>query len=76
MNADRRKRIAELRGQLESIVSQIETLGEEERGAYDGLPEGLQSAPNGEKMEAAATALETAAEQVQEAIDSLNEAAE
>lgn len=42
---------------------------------YDSMPEGLQNAPNGEKMQDAITAMEIVIESLEEAQNALDEAA-
>lgn len=85
MNAEGRKKIAELKARLEDLSSQvaatgeeIRTLAEEEREKYDNLSEGLQQAEMGQNIEAAADSLDQAASECEDgniggAIDSLDE---
>lgn len=58
MNNDRRKRIKELVGEIDSIFGQLEALNEslceiqqEEQDAFDNLPEGLQETERGETIQ-------------------------
>lgn len=67
MNNARRKslsalarRIQELQGQIESIVSELETLRDEEQDAHDNLPESLQEGEKGQAMQEAIERMEDA----------------
>jgi chromosome segregation ATPase len=58
MNNDRRKRIKELVGELDSIFGQLtdfndnlSEIQQEEQDAYDNLPEGLQETERGETIQ-------------------------
>lgn len=76
MNAERRKKISVLVGQLSEIKDAIETLKDEEQEYYDNMPESFQ---NGDKGEAATTAidqLEQADTSLQEVVDALEEASQ
>lgn len=72
MNNERRKRIASALEQIEEVKSEIEQLAEEERGAYENMPESLQESERGNAMEEAADNLDNAASSLEEAIDYLN----
>lgn len=76
MNADRRARILKLAAQLSDIKSQIETLAEEEREAFENLPENLQASDKGQASETAATWLEDAASALDDTDSSLAAATE
>ena len=76
MNMDRRSKIADLKNELEAIRDQIESLQGDEQAAYDNLPESLQGADKGQAMEAAAEALQSAFDSVDEAVGYLDAAAE
>ncbi|KQW19737.1 MULTISPECIES: hypothetical protein [Pseudomonas] len=87
MNNKRRKRIAEICAQIETLKAQlenanslkdeIEVLQGEEQESFDNLPESLQQGDKGQAMEQAVEALEEAAEQLENglsaAIDALDE---
>jgi len=60
MNNNRRKELDKLIYKIEEIIQDVAMYEEEEQDAFDNLPEGLQTADKGYKME--------------EAIDQLNEA--
>ena len=90
MNNTRRKAIDALRGKIEEIKSQIETMGEdcstikgEEEDYYDAMPESLQGSDKGQaaenakdKLEEACTAITEAVEQLEAAVSALEEAKE
>lgn len=72
MNNERRKRIASALEQIEEVKSEIEQLAEEEREAYENMPGSLQESERGNAMEEAADNLDNAASSLEEAIDYLN----
>lgn len=74
MNAQRRKRIAELRSKLEDVQAEVEGLAEEEREYYDNMPESFQSGEKGDVADRAASNLEEAVQYIQSALDELSEA--
>lgn len=73
MNADRRKRVAKVREELEALAGQIGEIEEEEQTAFDNLPEGLQDTERAGKMENAIDQLGDATGRVQEAMEILEE---
>ena len=75
MNKDRRNKIDLLRSRLEEIMEQINELAEEERDAFDNLPESIQESERGENMENAFDNLDSAVASIEEAVDYLTEAA-
>ena len=86
MNNARRKRIADIIKQLdalkdqvaelEELKSEIEELQTDEQVGFDNLPEGLQQADKGQRMEQAAESLGEAATQMDDLISSATEAIE
>jgi len=76
MNKDRRAQLSKLVSPLEDIKSQLETLLEEEQGAFDNTPDGLQEGEKGEKAQNAISAIESAVQSVEEAVNSINESIE
>lgn len=75
MNNARRKALNSIIERLENLQTDLQGILEEEQGAYDALPEGLQASERGEAMETAIDNLEEAvsmfddlAELIQEAI--------
>lgn len=69
MNKQRRARLAEAHSLLGRAVSIVERAKDEEQDSFDNLPENLQSSERGELMEEAIDELQTA-------IDSINDAME
>lgn len=49
MNKKRREEISEIIEQLEGLMSEVESLKDEESGAYENLPEGIQLSENWRK---------------------------
>jgi hypothetical protein len=74
MNMQRRKRIEKAGRLLEELLEEITALQEEEQDAYDNMPESLQNSERGEAMYEAAEALESAVASLEEANDYLAEA--
>lgn len=76
MNAQRRKEIAKAIALIEDAIAILDSVAEEEREAYDNLPESLQYSERGERMEECAEAIERASCELTDQIDSLNDAIE
>ena len=76
MNGNRRKRIAIIVNGLNVLLDDIQSLLEEEQNAFDALPESLQEAERGEAMQEAIDNLDAASSSVEEAVESLESAAE
>lgn len=66
MNKVRRKQLADAMELIEQVQAIITEVAEEEREAFENLPEGLQASERGEKMEETADFLE----EIVEALDS------
>ena len=73
MNNQRRKEIQAVLDELAALRSRVEDLQSEEQDYFDNMPENLQQSERGEKAEQAASRLEDAFDEIEEA---LNEAAE
>lgn len=71
MNAKRRKEIEKLSAQIEEIKMAIDSLHDDEQEAYDNLPDSLQEAERGQKMESAIEALDYASDDLQECLNHL-----
>lgn len=69
MNKQRRARLSEAHSLLGRAASIVERAKDEEQDSFDNLPENLQSSERGEIMEEAIDELQTA-------IDSINDAME
>lgn len=76
MNADGRKELDKIIGELEDIKSRVETLQEAEQEKFDNLSEGLQQAESGQKLETAASALSDVISDLENAIGNIETAKE
>lgn len=76
MNKARREKIANVVKMLEEAHSITEEIAGEERDAFDNLSEGLQQSDKGQTMDQTATELEEAAQNISDALDALNNAAD
>jgi uncharacterized coiled-coil DUF342 family protein len=76
MNNARRDQIAKIKETLEDLRGKIEDLQSEEQEAFDNMPESLQQGDRGQASEAAAEALQSALDSVDEAVGYLETASE
>ena len=76
MNRNRRKEIKSAIEQLQKLCSTIENLRDEEQDYFDTMPENFQYGERGEAAEEAITNLEDALSIIEDAIGSLELAAE
>lgn len=76
MNNARRDQIAKIKETLEDLRGKIEDLQSEEQEAFDNMPESLQQGERGQASEAAAEALQSAFDSVDEAVAYLETASE
>jgi predicted RNase H-like nuclease (RuvC/YqgF family) len=76
VNKSRRDQIAKIKEALEELRGKIEDLQSEEQDAFDAMPESLQQSDRGQASEAAAEALQSAYDSADEAINYLEAAAE
>lgn len=76
MNAQRRKEIAKAIALIEEAIAILDYAAEEEREAYDNLPESLQSSERGERIEECADAIENVSCELTDQIDYLNQTIE
>jgi len=74
MNKQRRKAIQQALDQLADIRSSVEEINTEEQDAFDNLPESFQDSERGETLQEAIDLLETAAGDIDEVIDALEQA--
>lgn len=72
MNAQRRKEIAKAIALIEDAIAILDYVAEEEREAYDNLPESLQLSERGERIEECADAIENVSRELTDQIDYLN----
>ena len=73
MNKERRQKIGKIIERLEDIAAELEAIAEEERDAFDNLPESIQYSERGEAMEAAADDLEDVSGEVSDLASRLEE---
>ena len=73
MNDQRRKVITEQIKSIETALSTLSEVLQEEQSAYDALPEGLQTAPQGEMMQQAIEQLESANSSIEDALGNLGD---
>lgn len=76
MNMDRRKQLDAISQILADAREQIEALRDEEQDYYDNMPEGIQSGEKGDTAEAAVSAMDDAISSIEEAEQSLTDAAQ
>ena len=65
MNAIRRKTLERIEGLLSEARGLLEEVAQEERDAYENLPEGIQYSERGERMDEIASALEEAVNDIE-----------
>lgn len=75
MNKIRRKNLEDLQSRLCELREAIESVMDDEREAYDNLPESLQMSERGEAMSDAIDTMQAAIDCLEEAESSLEEAA-
>lgn len=73
MNKQRRKNIEKATALLEQAREIIDTAQEGEQEAYDNLPESIQDAERGEAMYENIDTLQTASDNIGDALDTLEE---
>ena len=71
MNKQRRQTINRLAGELQVIAEELDRLSEQEREAYDALPENLQQSERGELMDEYATTLYDAKDSLDDIVSNL-----
>lgn len=74
MNATRRKQIEEISSKLDGLKSEIEDLQSEELDTYENMPESLKQGERGQASEMAADQLQQAVDSIDGALSSLEEA--
>ena len=74
MNNTRRKQIEEIESKITELLVQIDEVLEAENAAYDNLPESLQAGPQGDAMQEAVDALQTAHDDLENITTTLEEA--
>lgn len=76
MNADRRKKLDEIRSKLEDAKWELESVASDERDAFDNMPESLQQGERGQAVEQAADTLDEAASDIDDILSKIEEAKE
>lgn len=76
MNRIRRKALQEISDRIEAIMSDLETLKEEEEEYRDNMPEGFYGSDRYEKAEDACDSMQFAFDSLEEAVSSIAEAIE
>ena len=74
MNATRRKLIEKAIGTLQELASEIESAGNDEREQFDNMGERAQEGERGQKIDQAASDLESAYSNLESAISDLENA--
>lgn len=73
MNRQRRKRIADVQSTLIAMQAEVDCIRDEEQEALDNLPESLQEAEKGERMQECIDLLEEVSDSIGDAVDNLDE---
>jgi len=76
MNNQRRKQLAEVIRSIEDARNLLETIKDEEQEAYDNMPESLQEGEKGSAMSEKIDSMESVFDDLERAVDSLNEVIE
>lgn len=76
LNQERRRALQKAQRLLEDASEMVSQIMDEERDAFDNLPENLQDSERGSKMEDAIDAMESAIDSISEAIQYLDDAAQ
>lgn len=74
MNKVRRRAIENVLNQLRDLQTSVEELSNEERECLDNIPENLQGSTNYEESERAADSLDSAYDSIEEACGNLEDA--
>jgi antitoxin component HigA of HigAB toxin-antitoxin module len=73
MNKQRREALDKLVMQLESVKEEIDYLRNEEAEAYENLPESFQEGERGQKMQEGIEYIESAMDNIDEAVSNIME---
>lgn len=73
MNKQRRKSIDEIASKMADLLSELESIIEEEQECYDNLPEGLQYSERGETMREGIDDLQNIYDDLENEIECLSE---
>ena len=75
MNKKRRKQLEGVAGQIEVQRVLLEELRDEEQDAFDNMPESMQQAEKGQKMEEAISSIDSALDSLEQAASDVQEGA-
>jgi hypothetical protein len=70
MNAERRKKLIVALDKAREVIEALRQLADEETEAFENMPESLQQGEKGQAIEAAAEALGSAADDIENAVES------
>jgi len=76
MNKERRKRLSNIAGQLESLKGELEDIQSEEQESFDAMPESLQNSERGESSQTAISELDDAIGHFDDLVDAVERAGE
>ena len=76
MNNVKRKALQIIADQLADLLSQIDTIKDEEQDAYDAMPESFQNGERGEKSQTAIDAMNDASSSLEQVITDIETAKE
>lgn len=72
MNNKRRKEVTEIIDCLSGIRDELDVMRDEEQDAHDNLPESLRNSEGGQAVQKAATALDSAKNNIKNAVGDLS----
>ena len=76
MNKERRNRLGDVIDKLEELQAEVASIAEEEREAYDNMPEGLQESEKGQQISENADDLDSIDSDFESLLDTLRELSE
>jgi len=73
MNNARRKKIEDITTRIETLVTELEEIRDDEQSAFDSIPESLQESEKGETMQAHIENLESCVSSLNDVLSYLSE---
>jgi len=73
MNNARRKKIEDITTRIETLVTDLEEIRDDEQSAFDSIPESLQESEKGETMQAHIENLESCVSSLNDVLSYLSE---
>lgn len=73
MNAEGRKKLEQIKSELEGLKDRLNDMAEDEQSKFDNMSEGLQGSEKGQAIEQAASDLSEAHDSVESAIEKIEE---